>query len=66
MESGKEKASRVHLRGFGSMDKERQREIASQGGKTAQRLGVGHKFTSEEARAAGRIGGKAKRRSSDV
>ncbi|HLZ64426.1 MAG TPA: hypothetical protein VKR06_46455 [Ktedonosporobacter sp.] len=28
------------------------------GGKAAHALGVAHKFTSEEAQAAGRIGGK--------
>lgn len=44
-------------RGFGSMDKNRLREIASMGGKEAHRLGVGHRFTAEEAREAGRKGG---------
>lgn len=46
-------------RGFASMSPERRREIASKGGKAAQAPGGGgHKFTSEEARAAGKIGGK--------
>ena len=40
-------------RGFASMDPERQREIASEGGKAAQQKGTAHEFTSEEARRAG-------------
>jgi len=35
------------------MDRERQREIASQGGRAAHASGNAHQFTSEEARAAG-------------
>ena len=35
------------------MDPERQREIASQGGKAAHQKGTAHEFTSEEARRAG-------------
>jgi uncharacterized protein len=46
-------------RGFASMDPQRQREIASAGGRAAHALGVAHEFTSEEARAAGRKGGEA-------
>lgn len=45
-------------RGFASMDKEKQREIASQGGKASHEKGAGHEFSSEEAREAGRKGGK--------
>ncbi|MCJ8513661.1 KGG domain-containing protein, partial [Acinetobacter lwoffii] len=41
-------------RGFASMDPDRQREIASQGGKAAHESGNAHEFTSEEAREAGR------------
>jgi general stress protein YciG len=41
-------------RGFAAMDPQRQREIASLGGRAAHRLGTAHEFTSEEARAAGR------------
>ncbi len=40
-------------RGFASMDPERQREIASEGGKAAHEKGTAHEFTSEEARRAG-------------
>src|ERR687886_245411 len=46
-------------RGFASMDEEKQREIASKGGKAAHQKGTAHEFTSEEARAAGRKGGQA-------
>jgi general stress protein YciG len=46
-------------RGFASMDEERQREIASQGGRAAHEAGTAHEFTSEEAREAGRKGGEA-------
>lgn len=41
-------------RGFAAMDPERQREIASAGGRAAHVAGTAHEFTSEEAREAGR------------
>ena len=46
-------------RGFASMDAEKQREIASKGGKAAHEKGTAHEFDSNEAREAGRKGGKA-------
>ena len=46
-------------RGFAAMDAERQRAIASRGGRAAHEQGTAHQFTSEEARAAGRKGGQA-------
>jgi general stress protein YciG len=46
-------------RGFASMDRERQREIASLGGRAAHERGTAHEFDSAEARAAGRKGGEA-------
>lgn len=46
-------------RGFASMDEERQREIASMGGRAAHAKGTAHEFTPEEAREAGRKGGEA-------
>lgn len=49
-------------RGFASMDRERQRQIASKGGKAAHQKGTAHEFTPEEARAAGRKGGQAAHR----
>jgi uncharacterized protein len=45
-------------RGFATMDPERVAEIASQGGKTAHKLGLAHEFTSESAKRAGSKGGK--------
>ena len=48
-------------RGFAAMDPEQQRRIASEGGKASHASGRGHRFTSEEARAAGRKGGMASR-----
>lgn len=39
------------------MSPEKQREIASKGGKAAHEKGTAHEFTSEEARAAGKKGG---------
>lgn len=44
-------------RGFASMDRAKQREIASKGGKAAHVKGVAHTWSSEEAREAGRKGG---------
>jgi general stress protein YciG len=46
-------------RGFASMDQEKQRQIASKGGRIAHQKGRAHQFTSEEARVAGRKGGLA-------
>ena len=46
-------------RGFAGMDKDKQREIASEGGRAAHESGHAHEFTSEEAREAGRKGGEA-------
>src|SRR5215468_2741748 len=44
-------------RGFAGMDRERQRQISSQGGKAAHQKGTAHEFDSNEAREAGRKGG---------
>jgi uncharacterized protein len=49
-------------RGFASMDRAKQREIASKGGKAAHQKGTAHEWTSEEARDAGRKGGIASHR----
>lgn len=40
-------------RGFASMDPERQREIAAEGGRAAHASGNAHEFDSKEAREAG-------------
>ena len=44
------------------MDRAKQREIASKGGKAAHQKGTAHEWTSEEAREAGRKGGMASHR----
>lgn len=46
-------------RGFAQMNRDRQREIASKGGKAAHAKGTAHEWSREEARAAGRKGGLA-------
>ncbi|HEY0054346.1 MAG TPA: KGG domain-containing protein, partial [Pedobacter sp.] len=45
-------------RGFASMSPERQREIASQGGRAAHQQGVAHEWSRDEAREAGKKGGQ--------
>ena len=44
---------RKERRGFASMSPERQREIASKGGRAAHEKGTAHEWTAEEARRAG-------------
>lgn len=48
------------LRGFAALSPEKQREIASLGGRTAHAIGRAHQFTSDEAREAGRKGGMSR------
>lgn len=48
-------------RGFASMSPEKQREIASKGGRAAHEKGTAHEWTTDEARAAGRKGGLTSR-----
>ena len=55
------KKNNTSKRGFASISKERQREIASMGGKAAHAAGKAHEFTPKEAAIAGRKGGLAKR-----
>jgi general stress protein YciG len=52
---------RRERRGFASMSPEKQREIASKGGRAAHQKGTAHEWTSEEARSAGRKGGQISR-----
>jgi uncharacterized protein len=54
----RETRSKRKPRGFAAMDEERQREVASKGGKAAHALGRAHRFTPDEAREAGRKGGR--------
>jgi hypothetical protein len=49
-------------RGFASMSSEKKRGIASMGGKAAHAQGTAHRWTSEEAKSAGRKGGSISRR----
>lgn len=49
---------RSSTRGFAAMSPEKQREIASEGGRAAHQQGVAHEWNSEEARLAGRKGGQ--------
>jgi hypothetical protein len=44
--------------GFAAMDPEQHRAIASRGGKAAHAQGAAHEFDAEEARRAGRKGGR--------
>lgn len=46
-------------RGFKGMTSEQQREIAARGGRAAHANGTAHKFSTDEAKAAGRKGGAA-------
>jgi uncharacterized protein len=62
-ENQNEMGQQKSKRGFAAMDRERQREIAREGGKAAHRQGVAHRWTSEEAREAGRKGGERSRNS---
>jgi general stress protein YciG len=56
-----ESGERKERRGFASMSPEKQREIASKGGRAAHQKGTAHEWTSEEARSAGRKGGQISR-----
>lgn len=49
-------------RGFASMDPAKQKAIASKGGRAAHKKGTAHTWTSDEARAAGQKGGRARQR----
>lgn len=63
MATGKQEAAKGRsARGFASMDPQRQREIASLGGRAAHQKGTAHQFSPEEARLAGSKGGQAAHR----
>ena len=51
--------SHMAKKGFAAMDPAKVKEIASKGGKAAHAAGTAHEFSKEEARLAGRRGGKA-------
>jgi uncharacterized protein len=60
-EQARNAGERRERRGFASMSPEKQREIASKGGRAAHQKGTAHEWTSEEARSAGRKGGQISR-----
>jgi general stress protein YciG len=60
-EGGTVDGARKERRGFASMSREKQREIASKGGRAAHEKGTAHEWTPDEARAAGRKGGQSSR-----
>ncbi len=59
--SAVENTNRKERRGFASMSPEKQREIASKGGRAAHEKGTAHEWTADEARSAGRKGGQVSR-----
>jgi hypothetical protein len=61
MDNKRPEGVRKERRGFASMSPEKQREIASKGGRAAHEKGTAHEWTSEEARNAGRKGGQISR-----
>jgi len=56
MENEQQRSTGRSLRGFASMDKEKQKEIASKGGRAAHEKGTAHEFNSNEASAAAKKG----------
>lgn len=56
--------SNTGKQGFASMDEDKQKEIASKGGKAAHEKGTAHEFTSQEAQEAGRKGGQQSHKNS--
>ncbi len=60
-ENTQENRGRSSSRGFASMDPQKQKEIASAGGRAAHKQGVAHEWSSDEAREAGRKGGQNSR-----
>jgi general stress protein YciG len=61
-EKAAEQPRKKARRGFAAMSPEKQKEIASLGGKAAHAKGTAHEFSPEEAREAGRKGGQAAQR----
>lgn len=46
-------------RGFAGMDEDKQRKIASEGGRAAHEKGTAHEFSSQETREGARKGGQS-------
>ena len=53
-------------RGFASMDPLRRKNVAKKGGLMAHELGKAHRFSSEEARVAGRKGLESRERKRQI
>jgi general stress protein YciG len=62
--SNQSNEQRKSIRGFAAMSPEKQKEIASKGGRAAHQQGVAHEWSAEEAKAAGRKGGQARGKNS--
>ena len=56
--NGNNQSGDTSNRGFASMDPQKQRDIASEGGRAAHASGNAHEFDSEEARRAGSMSHK--------
>ncbi len=56
-------ANKKGRQGFASMSEDKQKTIASKGGKAAHAQGTAHEWSSDEAREAGRKGGLARKTS---
>lgn len=54
------------LRGFALLSPAQRSEVSRKGGRSAHMGGTAHKFTFEEARAAGRKGGFASKKARDT
>jgi hypothetical protein len=52
---------RKSRRGFAAMSADKQRQIASKGGRAAHAKGTAHEWSADEARSAGRKGGQVSR-----
>lgn len=57
---------KIKKRGFGSMSKERIKEVARKGGVLAHKNGKAHKWDSKSARLAGIKGGKNRHKKHDT
>jgi general stress protein YciG len=57
-QEGQRETGQKSRRGFAAMNPDRQKQIASEGGRAAHRQGVAHEWNADEARQAGRKGGQ--------
>lgn len=59
MEKQRKSAPPPKRKGFAAMDASKQRAISSKGGRAAHAKGKAHEFSADEAREAGRKGGRS-------